>query len=71
MNGWKGMLWTLGLVFVVTVAQAFLNAGGDLFNMEWSSWQLAINAGVGAILALGINFAMPFITRYGIGSKTE
>lgn len=65
MDGWKRMLWTIGLVFFVTCAQTFVNAGGDLFNMEWSAWQLVINAGIGAVLALVINFAAPWIKQYG------
>jgi hypothetical protein len=62
------MLWTLGLVFFVTVAQSFINAGGDVFHLDMEASQLAINAGVGAVLALAINFAMPFIQQYGFGS---
>ncbi len=69
MEGWKRMLWTLGLVFFVTVAQAFINAGGDLFTLDWSTAQLAINAGVGAVLALAINFVAPWIQQYGVGSE--
>lgn len=71
MNGYKRMLWTLGLVFFVTVAQSFINAGGDVFNMDMSVVQLAVNAGVGAVLALAINFAMPFIHQYGNGSEQQ
>ena len=69
MNGWKGICWTLGLVFVVTVAAAFLNAGGDMFHMTESGWQTVINAGVAAVLAFAINALAPFIPRYGITLK--
>jgi hypothetical protein len=65
------MAWTLGLVFFVTVAQSFINAGGDVFNIDMSVAQVAINAGVGAVLALAINFAAPFIQQYGVGSDPE
>jgi hypothetical protein len=49
MDGWKGIAWTLGLVFLTTVAAAFINAGGDMFHMSASSWQTIINAGVAAM----------------------
>ena len=70
MNGKYGIIWTVALVFGVTVAAAFINAGGDLFNMSTSSWQTIINAGVAAVLAFAINWATPFITRYGVGSDS-
>jgi len=69
MNGWKRMAWTLGLTFFVTVVQSFLNAGGDVFNLDMSVTRLAINAGVGAVFALVINFAAPWIKQYGVGSS--
>jgi len=69
MNGWKGIAWTLGLVFVVTVASAFLNAGGNVFEMPVSTWQACLNAGIAAVLAFAINALAPFIPRYGITLK--
>jgi len=65
MVGYKGILWTLGLVFFVNFASAYLNAGGDMWNMNW---QNVTNAAIGAVLAFGINWAMPFIKRYGVGA---
>ena len=67
MSDTKGILWTIGLVFFVTFASAFINAGGDIFSMPVSTWQACLNAGVAAVLAFAINWATPFITRYGIG----
>lgn len=69
MDGWKRILWTLGLVFCVTIAQSFLNAGGDLFSLDWSTAQLMINAGIGAVLAVAVNFVAPWIKQYGLGSE--
>jgi low affinity Fe/Cu permease len=69
MNGWKGMLWTVGLVFVVAAATQFLALGGDVFHTSETSWQVVINSGIAAVLALIINAASPWITRYGIGSQ--
>jgi hypothetical protein len=69
MDGWKRMVWTVGLVFFVTVAQSFINAGGDLFAIDMSLVQIAVNAGVGAVLALVINFVSPWISQYGVGSE--
>jgi low affinity Fe/Cu permease len=70
MNGWKGMAWTVGLVFVVAAATQFLALGGDVFHTSETSWQVVINSGVAAVLALIINAASPWITRYGVGSKS-
>lgn len=70
MTGTKRMLWTLGLVFFVTLAQAFINAGGDVFNVDMLTAQTAINAAVGAVLALAINYVSPWIEQYGV-NKVE
>jgi hypothetical protein len=69
MNGWKGIAWTIGLVFFVTIASGFINAGGDVFHMSASTWQTIVNAGIAAVLAFAINALAPFIPRYGLGSK--
>jgi len=69
MNGIKGIAWTISLVFVVTTAAAFLNAGGDLFHMSASGWQTIVNAGIAAVLAFAINALSPWIPRYGIQLK--
>ena len=69
MKGWKGIVWTLGLVFFVSCAQAFINVGGDLFSLDVSGWQLVINAGVSAVLAFVVNYASPWVDRYGISKE--
>lgn len=71
MSGWKGILWTLGLVFVVNIASAYINAGGDMFSMGESGWQAIINAGVAAVLAFAINYFAPMIPRYGVGAQID
>jgi len=69
LDGYRGILWTLGLVFFTTAAASFLNAGGDVFHMSASSWQAIVNAGIAAVLAFAINAVAPFIPRYGITLK--
>ena len=69
MSGWKGMLWTVGLVFVVAAGGQFLAAGGDVFHTTIDTWQVIVNAGIAAVVALAINWASPWVTRYGLGSK--
>lgn len=69
MNGWKRMAWTVGLVFVVAAATQFLSAGGDVFHTSLDAWQVVINSGIAAVLALVINAASPWIKQYGVGSK--
>ena len=65
MDGWRRMLWTIGLVFFVTMAQAFIDAGGDIFNVDMLTVETAINAAIAAVLALVINAAAPWIKQYG------
>lgn len=67
MKGWKGMLWTVGLVFVVAAGSQFLAAGGDVFHTSLDAWQVIVNSGVAAVVALAINAASPWVDRYGIG----
>ena len=69
MTGWKRALWTIGLVFVVTCATAIVNAGGNVFDMDWTAWQTIINSAIAAVLAFVINYVAPFIPQYGIGKK--
>ena len=71
MNGWKGMLWTVGLVFVVAAGGQFLALGGDVFHTSETSWQVIANSGIAAVVALIINWASPWITRYGLGSSPK
>ena len=67
MSGWKGMAWTVVLVFVVAAGGQFLALGGDVFHTASTSWQVIVNAGIAAVVALAINWASPWVTRYGIG----
>jgi len=69
MNGAKGMAWTVFLVFIVAAGGQFLAFGADVFHTSLSTWQVIVNAGVAAVIALAINWASPWVTRYGIGSE--
>jgi hypothetical protein len=68
-TGWKRMLWTAGLVFVTAAGAQWLALGNDVFNTDLASWQVVVNAGVAALVALVINWAAPWIKQYGIGSN--
>lgn len=66
MDGWKRMLWTIGLVFTVAFVTQVLAAGPiDLWNTNIATLQAAVNSGVAALVALGINAAVPWIKQYG------
>ena len=69
MNGAKGMAWTVVLVFVVAAGGQFLALGGDAFHTSLATWQVIVNSGIAAVVALAINWASPWVTRYGVGSK--
>jgi hypothetical protein len=56
------------LVFIVAAGGQFIALGGDAFNTSLSSWQVIVNAGLAALVALAINWASPWVTRYGIGA---
>lgn len=71
MSKYESIAWTIGLVFVVNVASAFINAGGDLFNMSQAGWQTIVNAGVAAVLAFAISAAAPWIKEYGYTFKKD
>lgn len=69
MNGWKRMLWTIGLVFGTAFVTQVLAAGPlDLWHTTAATWQQAVNAGVAALIAFGVNYAAPFIQQYGVGA---
>lgn len=72
MDGWKRMLWTVGLVFVVTFITQLMASGPlDLWHTDASTWQEAVNAAVAGVLALLVNIISPWITQYGVGSHQE
>ena len=66
MDGIKRMAWTVGLVFAVAFGTQILASGPlDLWSTGAATWQQAVNSGVAAVIALGINAAAPFIKQYG------
>jgi len=71
MNGTKGALWTLGLVFFVAFATQIVAAGLNVFEMDVATWQAAANSAIMAVLAFAINAVSPWIPRYGIRMKKE
>lgn len=72
MDGWKRMLWTIGLVFGVAFATQVLASGPlNLWETEAATWQQAVNAGVAALFALFINAASPWIEQYGWTGKPK
>jgi len=69
MDGYKRMAWTVALVFGVAFATQVLASGPlDLWSTTAATWQQAINSGVAAVIALGINAAAPWIQQYGVTS---
>lgn len=71
MDGYKRIAWTLGLVFGVAFVTQILASGPlDLWSTSAATWQQAVNSGVAALIAFGINWASPWIQQYGIGSQS-
>ena len=70
MDGYKRMAWTV----VATFAVAFIGQLGldalNIWSIDTATWQKAVSAGVAGVLLLIVNWCMPFIKQYGIGSKT-
>ena len=72
MDGVKRMAWTVGLVFLVAFGTQLLATGPfNLWDTDAAVWQQAINAGVAAVIALGINAASPWIKQYGVGATPD
>jgi hypothetical protein len=72
MDGWKRMLWTVGLVFAVAFVTQLLSAGPlDVFHWDMATVQAAVNAGVAALIALGVNAAAPWIKQYGFTGEPK
>jgi hypothetical protein len=47
----------VALVFGLAFAAQFLAAGANVFAMDWSMWQLCINAGIVAVVAWFVAYA--------------
>lgn len=69
MKGWKAIAWTLCLVFLVGMLVQFAATVTDIWKTDLSTLQQVANAGVMAVVAFLINWAAPWVDRYGIGSK--
>jgi len=69
MHGWKGILWTLGLVFGVAILVQFAASVTNVWDLDVSTAKQILNSGVMAVVAFLINYLAPWIDRYGLGSK--
>jgi hypothetical protein len=47
----------VAVVFGLAFAAQFLAAGANVFAMDWSTWQLCINAGIVAVIGWFIAYA--------------
>lgn len=71
MDGWKRMLWTIGLVFGTTFAVQLLSSGFDVFDMDIGTLQAAANSAIASVLALLVNAAAPWIQQYGFTGQPK
>ena len=65
MDGWKRVLWTLGLVFFTTFATQMVASGFNVFDIDIGTLQAACNSAIAAVLAFAINAGAPWIQQYG------
>lgn len=68
-NKLLAMLYTLALVFGAAFAGNMMTTGFDVFDLDMSAVEAAVNAGIAAVVVLFINYANPKVTRYGVGSE--
>ena len=61
-------LYTVALVFAAAFVGQMMTTGFDVFNLDISAVEAAINAGISAAIVLFVNYANPKVTRYGVGS---
>ena len=71
MDGWRRMLWTIGLVFCTTFIVQVLASGIDVFNLDMATLQAALNSAIAAVLALLVNMAAPWIKQYGYNAEPK
>lgn len=68
-NKAKAMAYTLGLVFAVTFLTQWAASGIDVFHINLTAMESAVNAAISAVVVFIINYANPYVTRYGVGSE--
>jgi hypothetical protein len=66
-KGYAAIAWTLALVFVVAAGSKFLDLGGSIFGTDSESLKAIIDAGAAALIAFVVNWAAPWVDRYGVG----
>jgi len=69
MKGWKGIAWTLGLVFGVAMLVQFSASVTNVWELDVSTAKQILNSGAMAVVAFLVNYLAPWIDRYGLGSK--
>jgi len=71
MHGWRGILWTLGLVFGVAMLVQFSASVTNVWDLDVSTAKQILNSGAMAVVAFLVNYFAPFIDRYGLGAKSD
>ena len=71
MNGWKRALWTLGVVALWALLGVMATYQWDVFSLDSEALKTIVTAVIAGIGMFATNYLAPFITQYGIGSKTE
>lgn len=63
------MLYTVALVFGAAFVGQMLTTGFDVFHLDISAVEAAVNAGITAVFVLFVNVVNPKVERYGVGSE--
>jgi len=62
-------IMVLVVVFIGAAGTQFLANAVDIFNSDWSTWQIVINSGVVAVVTYVVAWLTPQNRAFGLGSK--
>lgn len=71
MKGWKGILWTLCVVAAWGFVSSLATFNYDIFHMTSENWQAVVVAIISGLGVFVTNWLVPWVNRYGIGSKED
>lgn len=71
MDGWKRMLWTLGMVGLWALLGALANYQWNIFNIGTAEYKEILTAVIAAIGMFLSNAIAPFIKQYGYTGSGE
>ena len=65
------LILVLVVVFIGAAGTQFLTNAVDVFNADWSTWQIVINSGIVAVVTYLVAWVTPQNRAFGLGTEKK